>query len=85
MLCFSLKIKNKFWGSDTTYPLGSAHLSSGKKGILSSGKNAFYPLEKKHYPLGSGILSSGKAALYPQGKEHGYPLVSGTLSSGEGN
>jgi len=75
LLCFSLNIKSKFWGSDTTYPLGSAHLSSGK--------NTFYPLGKKHYPLGSGILSSGKTAFYPRGKGLGYPLVSGTLSSGK--
>jgi len=67
LLCFSLNIKNKFWGSDTTYPLGSAHLSSGK--------NAFYP-------LGRGILSSGKTAFNPRGKGLGYPLVGGTLSSG---
>jgi len=67
LLCFSLKIKNKFWGSDTTYPLGSAHLSSGK--------NAFYP-------LGRGILSSGKTAFNPRGEGLGCPLVSGALSSG---
>ena len=82
--CFALYLKgifllsnnlNKFWGSDTTYPLGSANLSSEK--------NAFYPLGKKPYPLGSGILSSGKTAFYPRGKGLGYPLVSGTLSSGK--
>ena len=66
----------KFLGSDTTYPLGSAHLSSGK--------NAFYPLGKKHFPRGGGILSSGKNAFYPRGKKkHIYPMVSDTLSSGK--
>ena len=59
------------------YPLGSAHLSSGK--------NAFYPRGKKHYPRGGGLLSSGKNAFYPRGKKHIYPMVSGTLSSGKWN
>jgi len=74
LLCFSLNIKNEFWGSDTTYPLGGAHLSSGK--------NAFYPLGGKPCPLGGGVLSSGKTAFCPRGEGLGYPLVSGTLSSG---
>ena len=68
-------LNNKVLGSDTIYPLGSAHLSSGK--------NAFYPLGKKHYHWGGGILSSGKNSFYPRGKKHIYPMVSDTLSSGK--
>ena len=59
-----------------TYPLGSAHLSTGKMHSI------WILWEKKHCPLGSGILSSEKTAFYPRGKGHGYTLVSGTLSSG---
>ena len=50
------------------YPLAKTHsILGGKKhyprggGILSSGKNAFYPRGKNHiYPMVSDTLSSGK-------------------------
>ena len=55
-------LNNKVWGSDTTYPLGSAHLSSGK--------NSFYPLGKTHLSSGKKSPILWEVVYYPLGKTH---------------
>ena len=60
LFCIIYNILNKFWGSDMTYPLGSAHLSTGKMHsiwILWEKNTAlwevvYYPLRKPHSILG---------------------------------